>query len=61
VATYHRWLLENPERDLPPIDVRAKGNAMYCIHDGRHRFLAYVLAERQEIPIVVGTEAAPAP
>jgi hypothetical protein len=60
VAAYHRWLLENPARDLPPIDVRAKANATYRIYDGRHRFLAYVLAEREEIPVVVGTEAAPA-
>jgi ParB-like nuclease domain len=54
VERYHRWLLENPDLDLPPIDVRMKPHGTYRIHDGRHRFLAYVLAEREEIPVVVG-------
>lgn len=53
VADLHRWLLENPQSDLPAIDVRAKPNGTYRIHDRRHRFLAYVLAERNEIPVVV--------
>lgn len=56
VAEYHRWLIENPSLDLPPINVRAKPNETYRIYDGRHRFLAYVLAHREEIPIVIGTE-----
>jgi hypothetical protein len=54
VASYHRWLLDNPDLDLPAIDVRVKPNGTYRIHDGRHRFLAYVLAERDEIPIILG-------
>jgi hypothetical protein len=58
VVAYHHWLLENPGLDLPPIDVRLKPNETYRIHDGRHRFLAYVLAEREEIPIVIGTKSA---
>jgi hypothetical protein len=44
VAAYHEWLRANPELDLPAIDVRAKENGTYRIDDGRHRFLAYVLA-----------------
>jgi hypothetical protein len=32
-------------------DVRAKPNGAYRIHDGRHRFLAYVLAERPLVSI----------
>ena len=60
VAEYHRWLLENPELDLPPIDVRAKPNETYRIYDGRHRFLAYVLAEREEIPVVIRADKPPA-
>jgi hypothetical protein len=54
VALFHRWLLDNPDLDMPAIDVRAKPNGTYRIHDGRHRFLAYVLAEREEIPIELG-------
>ena len=57
VAAYHGWLLDNPDLDLPAIDVRTKPNGTYRIHDVRHRFLAYVLAEREEIPIVVGDDA----
>jgi hypothetical protein len=60
VAEYHRWLIENPELDLPPIDVRVKPNDTYRIHDGRHRFLAYVLAERVEIPVSIGADGQPA-
>ena len=56
VASYHHWLLENPDLDLPAIDVRTKPNGTYRIHDGRHRFLAYVLAEREEIPVIVGVD-----
>jgi hypothetical protein len=59
VAEYHRWLIENPDLDLPPIDVRPKTNDTYRIYDGRHRFLAYVLAEREEIPVFFGTEKPP--
>jgi hypothetical protein len=55
VARYHRWLLDNPGLDLPAIDVRLKPNGTYRIHDGRHRFLAYVLAEREHIPVRIGT------
>jgi len=54
VAEYHRWLVDNPSLDLPPLDVRAKANGTFRIHDGRHRFLAYVLGEREEVPVVVG-------
>jgi hypothetical protein len=54
VAEYHGWLLANPGLDFPAIDVRRKPNGTYRIHDGRHRFLAYVLAEREEIPVIVG-------
>jgi hypothetical protein len=56
VIDMHRWLLGNPELDLPPLDVRVKDNGTYCIHDGRHRFLAYVLAERGTVPIEVGID-----
>ncbi len=54
VAQLHRWLIDNPTLDLPPLDVRAKDNGTYRIHDGRHRFLAYVLAERETVLIEVG-------
>ena len=54
VAAYRGWLLDNPDLDLPAIDVRTKPNGTYRIHDGRHRFLAYVLAAREEIPVIVG-------
>jgi ParB-like chromosome segregation protein Spo0J len=30
-----------------------KPNGAYRIYDGRHRFLAYVLAERDEIPATI--------
>jgi ParB-like nuclease domain len=56
VAEYHAWLMSNPVGDLPPIEVREKPGEIYRIHDGRHRFLAYVLAERGEIPIVIGDD-----
>lgn len=59
VAEYHCWLQENPNLDLPPIDVRPRSNGTYRIYDGRHRFLAYVLAEREEIPVVVRTDELP--
>jgi hypothetical protein len=52
VVAYHAWLLEHPDADLPPLDVRPRPNGTYRIHDGRHRFLAYVLAERATVPIV---------
>lgn len=55
VAELCAWLMNNPARDLPPLDVREKPNGTYRIHDGRHRFLAYVLAERAKVPILVGT------
>jgi hypothetical protein len=58
VAALRGWLLDHPDADLPALDVRAKDNGTYRIHDGRHRFLAYVLAERATIPIAVGTDAA---
>ena len=47
----HGWLLKQPESDLPPLEVRVRENGTYRIHDGRHRFVAYVLAERATIPI----------
>jgi len=53
VVEYHRWLLDHPGEDLPPIEVRRKPNGTYRIFDGRHRFLAYVLAEREEIPATI--------
>ena len=37
-----------------------KGNGTYRINDGRHRFLAYVLAERPLVPIEVETPSRPA-
>jgi hypothetical protein len=46
----HGWLLANPDADLPPLDVRPKPNSTFRIHDGRHRFTAYVLAERPLVP-----------
>jgi ParB-like nuclease domain len=57
VAAYHRWLMDHPGEHMFPLDVRAKPNGTYRIHDGRHRFLAYVLAERPTVPIVVGRPA----
>jgi hypothetical protein len=53
VVEIHRWLMDNPELDLLPLDVRVKNNGTYRIHDGRHRFLAYVLAERATVPITL--------
>lgn len=58
VATLHSWLLEHPDADLPALDVRRKDNGTYRIHDGRHRFLAYVLAQRASIPIELGADRA---
>jgi hypothetical protein len=55
-------LAAGESRTRPASDRRASEGQRYVpLHDGRHRFLAYVLAEREEIPIVVGTEAALAP
>ena len=54
VARLHAWLMAHPDDDLPPIDVRAKENGTLRIHDGRHCFVAYVLAERSTIPVIVG-------
>jgi hypothetical protein len=54
VAAMHTWLIDNPGADLPALDVRAKANGTYRIHDGRYRFVAYVLAERATVPIVIG-------
>jgi ParB-like nuclease domain len=54
VARMHAWLLAHPDADLPPLDVRAKPDGTYRIYDGRHRFVAYVLAERQWVPIEIG-------
>ena len=59
IAAFHGWLQENPDSNLPAIDVRAKDNGTYRIHDGRHRFLAYVLAGRATIPIEVGGTTPP--
>jgi hypothetical protein len=56
VVAYHRWLLDHPRDDLPPLDVRLKPNGTYRIHDGRHRFVAYVLAERATVPVVLGRD-----
>lgn len=54
VAAMHGWLVDNPDSDLPALDVRAKDNGTFRIHDGRHRFLAYVLAGRDTIPVDIG-------
>lgn len=53
VATMHAWLLANPTLDLPPLELRPKPNGTVRIHDGRHRFLAYVLAARETVPGIV--------
>lgn len=58
VVAMHRWLMEHPDLDLPPLNVRPKDNGTYRIHDGRHRFVAYVLAERGTIPIVIASDPA---
>lgn len=54
VAELQHWLMENRTLDFPPLDVRAKDNGTYRIHDGWHRFLAYGLAERETVPIEIG-------
>lgn len=53
VAAMHAWLLANPTLDLPPLELRPKPNGTVRIHDGRHRFLAYVLAARETVPGIV--------
>lgn len=53
VYEYYLWLMENPGGDMEPIIVTRKPNGTYRIYDGRHRFLSYVLAEREYIPIVL--------
>lgn len=53
VVEYYDWLMARPGEDLPPIQVREKPNGTYRVYDGRHRFLSYVLAEREVIPVVV--------
>jgi len=56
VAALHSWLLEHPDADLPALDVRRKENGTYRVHDGRHRFVAYVLAQRATIPVELGID-----
>lgn len=53
VEAYHRWLMSNPNLDMSPIIVTEKSNGTYRIYDGRHRFVSYVLAERELIPITL--------
>lgn len=49
-----QWLkTADASADLPPLIVREKPNGTYRIWDGRHRFLAYVLAERETVPVVI--------
>jgi ParB-like nuclease domain len=54
VAAMHRWLVDNPAAELPPLLVFQKPNGTVRIYDGRHRFVAYVLAERDTIPVRIG-------
>ena len=54
VADMHRWLLDIPEGELPPLLVFQKPNGTLRIYDGRHRFVAYVLAERETVPVQIG-------
>lgn len=53
VVAMHHWLINNPHDDLPALDVRLKPNGTYRIHDGRHRYVAAVLAQRPTIPVIV--------
>jgi ParB-like chromosome segregation protein Spo0J len=55
----HRCLMSDPGLDLPALDARRKDNGTYSIHDGRHRFRAYVLAERGTVPVTVGSGSLP--
>jgi hypothetical protein len=57
VAEMHRWLLDNPRAELPPLLVFPKPNGTLRVYDGRHRFVAYVLAERGSIPVRIGRPA----
>jgi hypothetical protein len=52
VVAMHAWLVADRSRELPPIAVTRKHDGTFRIHDGRHRFVSYVLAERPTIPIV---------
>jgi hypothetical protein len=54
VADMHRWLVDNPGSELPPLLVFRKPNDAVRIYDGRHRFLAYVLAQRETVPVRIG-------
>lgn len=54
VAAMTAWLLANPDRDLPYLKVHEKPNGTFRIYDGRHRFVAYVLAERERVPVEIG-------
>lgn len=57
VVRFTQWLCDNPELDMDAIEVRIKSNGTYRIYDGRHRFVSYVLAEREEIPILEGCQS----
>jgi hypothetical protein len=53
VAAMCAWLLAHPTFDLPALELRPKPNGTFRVHDGRHRFLAYVLAQRETVPGIV--------
>lgn len=53
VVVYYGHLRHDDTFEFPPIVVHEKPNGTYRIWDGRHRFLAYVLAERDTIPVEV--------
>jgi hypothetical protein len=42
-------LYRNTTDDAPPVEVRDLGNGYWLVLDGRHRFLASVIAGRSDI------------
>ena len=59
VMFYYHKLIEHPEMDAGllftvPSDSHS---GMFCVLDGRHRYLASILAGRKDTPCVVNEEA----
>lgn len=51
VRHFYQLLVENQEMELDPIDIKPAG--WLWLHDGHHRYAAYVLAKRLWIPAKV--------
>jgi hypothetical protein len=56
---YHKLLREHSDMDLDPIMTcpNSKHPGIFLIKNGKHRFLAYVLAGRADMPCIVIEES----